>query len=102
MKTILWKNYKIEAHNYSWDLYEGSLISEINKKTGKPNKTAGEIYWREEGFFVSLPSVLNALIRMEMNSDEGEMTLENALFMWKDMVDNFTEQCTVIKEDLKE
>ena len=100
---IIWKDYKITVNKSSWDLHKKNIVTQERidhaKKSGKPTKKkVGDYSWSDEGFFTKLDGVIDTLIRLETNDEKGISQLSDYLIRWNNIIQNFTQQCEVIKK----
>ena len=91
---ILYKNYKITANDYSWELF----VSKTHTKDTKTSK-AGSKYWVLCGYYVNLDTLLNKMMRMEIGTSKDVTQLSDYIILWYDIVKNFSSQCKIMKEN---
>ena len=105
MMEIHWRDYIITVNRYSWDLHKKYVMTQekhdkMVKSGRKVTTKVGDYNLSDEGFFTSLDTLLQKMLRIETENMKGETTLSDYLVLWYDIVKNFTEQCEVIKRNL--
>jgi hypothetical protein len=101
---IIWKDYKITVNRYSWDLHKRHAMTQekidnVKRMGGKTKKKIGDYTWTDEGFFHNLDTMVNKIIRMEAENEPGTIQLSDYLIRWNNIIQNFTQQCEVIKKE---
>ena len=107
---ILWKDYKIECDEYSYNLFHKQVFTQkeydkvvkMRKGAGvEIKKNVGDVKWVDLGFYVNLDSLLNQIVRKEMENDNTVMPLEGFIDKWEGMMSTFARDVKVVKEGVK-
>lgn len=97
MEILFKDRYKIQIDRYNWILYKKNILEkDSRKRDGSLSKKKGDFWWSEEGFFTSLDTLLNKIVRLEHDADQNTYDITEFLSMWYAIVKKFKEEVEVV------
>lgn len=92
---VLWKNWKITMNRYSWDLYRRAYIL---KDTSRRKK--GDEYWRDEGFYTNITTLMNAILRVELEDNKDITGMGGLISEIKEVFESFSNMMDEVRKDV--